>query len=1033
MERRTFREIERRLALVFAQSFHNIRFQQWDQTSPDGTTARLKIETAAKDSLLVPLEYKGSALLRLDGRPYWSLDGYHKSLRIPAGRHEITAEFSPYLAFGEKTQILPGTPVLAERNEEAYRFWNYGVMVVELAKLTKDKELSEDLLDALSSSLKEAFFEGVTHEQLVLANYLSEKFPKEIVEILPESSPGLESLGYRENGDASRWTLAQQALEKNLRALESKYGKRGEILAIAHGHIDTAWLWPFDETERKVSRTFSVIASLMERISDFHYMQSMALYYDWTKRNNPDLYEKIKEFVRIGRWELGAGWVENDANMISGESFARQLLYSQKLYQKEFGKLARVYWLPDTFGFTASLPQIAILGGVRLFATHKLFWNETNTFPYSLFKWIGIDGTVLPSIAFGHGKDGYNSTFEVETIIEQWTNWADKNVDLPMLYAFGYGDGGGGPTEEMFLRAEALEKLPILPKQRWRANSSSSSLEDNYLPLLSTDQVSNKWRGELYLERHRGVQTSHTRIKYLNRRAELGLREAEIWSTIQRNASDEGPTGPSIREKLEGLWKILLKHQFHDVLPGSAIREAYSTAYAELESVIAEAARITETSSRELATIGETLGTPEEEIVLFNSLPWVRDGEYVALAKKIEGSQQVDGGHLLKVNVPSVGYRSLDSPSINQHVDGVASVLQQGEHYLIENRFFRLVLDGKDGTLSSIFDKEAQRETLHKKSNVFVFYENIPGWGDAWDIEQAYKTTSFEASTVKECRIIESGPLRVCVRLRFEKFRHSTIEQEIMVYADSRRIDLKTTSDLHDRELLLKVWFHFDINSDKAVYDIPFGNMERPTTTNTSWDKARFEVPMQKWVDISEGNYGVALLNDGRYGIAAEQSSLGLSIAKTPIYPDYSTEGEPSTFTFSIYPHIGDWKGARVAQRAYELNAPIMIMKGKTRTSGSSQEENHRSNEKSFINIDSDNIMLEAVKESEDASSMIVRLFEHQNKRGTVRLDFWKNIKAVSCTDLIENSPITKELETEGRMLQVPYCNYEIITLRIQF
>jgi alpha-mannosidase len=1033
MERRAFKEIERRLALVLAQSFHNIRFQQWEKTSPDGSEARLKIETATKDSLLVFLEYKGSALLRLDGQPYWSLDGYHKSLRVPTGRHEIAAEFSPYQAFGEKTQIFPGTPVLAERNEDAYRFWNYGAMVVELAKLTKDKELSEDLLDALSSSLKEAFFESVTHEQLVLANYLSEKFPKEIVEILPESSPSLESLGYRENADASRWTLAQQALEKNLSALESKYGKRGEILAIAHGHIDTAWLWPFDETERKVSRTFSVIASLMERIGDFHYMQSMALYYDWTKRNNPDLYEKIKEFVRIGRWELGAGWVENDANMISGESFARQLLYSQKLYQKEFGKLARVYWLPDTFGFAASLPQIAILGGVKLFATQKLFWNETNTFPYSLFKWVGIDGTVLPSIAFGHGKDGYNSTFEVETIIEQWTNWADKNVNLPMLYAFGYGDGGGGPTEEMFVRAEALEKLPMLPKPRWHAKSSSSSLEDNYVPLLSTDQVSNKWRGELYLERHRGVQTSHARIKYLNRRAELGLREAEIWSTIQRNASDEGPTVPSIRDRLEDLWKILLRHQFHDVLPGSAIREAYSTAYGELESVIAEAARIAETASKDLAAIKEPLGTPEEEIVLFNSLPWVRDGEYVVLAKKIEGSQQVDGGHLLKVNVPSVGYRRLVSPSINQHVEGVATIRQQGEHYLIENRFFRILLDRNDGRLTSIFDKQAQRETLSKKSNVFVFYENIPGWGDAWDIEQAYKTTSFEASKAKECRIIESGPLRVRVSLRYEKFRHSTIEQEIMVYADSRRIDLKTTSDLHDRELLLKVWFHFDINSDKAVYDIPFGNMERPTTTNMSWDKSKFEVPMQKWADISESNYGVAVLNDGRYGTAGEQSSLGLSIAKTPIYPDYATEDEPSTFTFSIYPHLGDWKVARVAQRAYELNAPIMIMKGKTRTSGSSREENHRSTEKSFINIDSDNIMLEAVKESEDDSSMIIRLFENQNMRGTVRLDFWKNIKAVSCTDLIENSTITKDLESTGRTVLVPYRNYEVITLRIQF
>jgi alpha-mannosidase len=1031
---RTLREVERRLALVLAQSFHDIRFLQWDETSPDGSVAKLKIELDRKDSLLVFLEYKGSALVRLDGSPYWSLDGYHKSLRIPVGKHEISAEFSSYLAFGERTQISTGTPVLATRNEAAYRLWNYGVMVLELARQTKDKELSDDLLITLSSALKEAFFEGVTHEQLVLANYLADKFPKEIVEIVPSSSPTLQTLGYREDSEASKWTLALDVLERGLQALDEKYGKRGEILAIAHGHIDTAWLWPFAETERKVSRTFAVIASLMDETSDFHYMQSMALYYEWTKKNNPDLYKRIKDLVKTGRWELGAGWVENDANMISGESFARQLLYSQKLYQKEFGKLAKVYWLPDTFGFAASLPQIAALAGVKLFATQKLFWNETNTFPYSLFRWIGIDGTALPSIAFGHGKDGYNSTFEVETIIEQWTNWADKDVDLPMLYVFGYGDGGGGPTEEMFLRAEALNKLPLLPKVRWNGKSSSSSLEQNYLPLFSTDLVKNTWRGELYLERHRGVQTSHTKIKRLNRHAEFALREAEIWSTIQEYVGGRDSTSPSVRENMEKLWKTLLKHQFHDVLPGSAIREAYVTAYNELELVIAEANTNADASMKRLALIeGARHGQADEEIVLFNSLPWVRDQEYVVLPKRIERSQQVDQGYLVKVSVPPIGYRRLENPLNDPRMNDRVSVRQQAESYLIENRFFRIILDKNDGALVSIFDKEAQRETLREKSNVFIFYENIPGWGDAWDIEQAYKTTSFEISKVEDCHVIENGPLRVRIRLRLEKFRHSQVEQDIMVYADSRRIDFKTTSDLHDRELLLKVWFHFDINSDRAAYDIPFGNMERTTTTNTSWEKARFEVPMQKWTDISEDNYGVAILNDGRYGIAAEHSSFGLSIAKTPIYPDYATEDEPSTFTLSIYPHLGDWKEASVAQRSYELNIPIRIVKGRRSNGRRPQGQNALHKEESFIKIGSDNIMLEAVKEAEDGKSIIVRLYEHQNRRGSVRLDFWRTVKAADCTDLIEDSQIPKNLEIAGRTVTVPYHNYEIMTLRIEF
>jgi alpha-mannosidase len=1032
MERRTPREIERRLALVLAQSFQKIRFLEWDQISPDSTNARLKLRAEGNDSVLVFLDYKGSALLRLDGTPHWSLDGYHKSLRIPAGTHEITAEFSPYQTFGEKTKISPGTPTLAVRNENAFRFWNYGVMAFELAKLTKDKELSDDLMGALSRSLREGFFEGVTHEQLVLANYLSEKFPKEIVEIVPVSSATLEALGYRENTANHRWSLAQRSLKKDLATLAKKYGKRGEILAIAHGHIDTAWLWPFAETERKISRTFSVIVSLMERFPDFHYMQSMALYYEWTKRNNPDLYEKIKQFVKAGRWELGAGWVENDANMISGESFARQLLYSQQLYQREFGKIARVYWLPDTFGFAASLPQIALLGGVKLFATHKLFWNETNTFPYSVFNWIGIDGTVLPSLSFGHGKDGYNSTFEVETVIEQWNNWADKNLDLPMLYAFGYGDGGGGPTEEMFVRAEALQNLPHLPTPSWTGKSVQSQLEDAYLTSFSTDKVQNSWRGELYLERHRGVQTSHTKIKYLNRRAEINLREAEVWSTILANARDGASV--SMRVAVADLWKILLKHQFHDVLPGSAIREAYDTAYAELESVMVEAAKHSEESMSSIAKLGETRdGSAEDMIALFNSLPWTRDEEYVKLPRQVAGSQQVEGGYLTRVSLPSVGYRVLRDQTVHRDEKDTASIKPQAGRYLIENKFFKITLDGISGALTSVFDKEQQREVLRKKSNTFVFYENIPGWGDAWDIEQAYKTTSFEVAKVNECNIIEKGPLRVRVKLRFGKFRHSTIEQEIMVYANSRRIDFETTSDLHDRELLLKVWFHLDINSDRASYDIPFGNMERTTTTNTSWDKAKFEVPMQKWADMSEGEYGVAILNDGRYGIAAEQSSFGLSIAKTPIYPDYATENEPSTFTFSLYPHPGDWRKALIDRRAYELNAPIRIVNVKSRPSSSIQEISTRSMEESLIKIDSDNLMLEAVKEAEDGEAMIVRLYENHNKRGVVSLDFWRPVRAVSCTDLIEKSRIEKKLEIAGKTVRVPYRNYEIITLRIQF
>ncbi len=1034
MERRTVRELERRVALVLAQSFRNVRFVPWNSISNDGTVAGLTVEVEESDSLIVFLDYKGSALLMLDGKPYWSLDGYHNSARVPVGKHELLAEFSPYLAFGEKTAIHPGNPALTVRDGDAFRFWVYGTMMLDLAKQSKDKELSDDLLDLLSIALTEGYFENVTHEQLVLANFLAEKFPREIVDIVPESTGDLRKIGYRENASSGKWERAQLRLDEGLRELVGKYGKRGEVLGIAHGHIDTAWLWPFEETERKVSRTFSVVKTLFENYEELHYIQSMALYYEWTKRQQPELYEEIREYVRQGRWELGAGWVENDANMISGESFARQLLYSQRFYRNEFGKTARVYWLPDSFGFAGSIPQIAKLAGIRMFATHKLFWNDTNKFPYSLFNWVGIDGTSLPSIAFGHGKDGYNSTFEVETIIEQWTNWADKDSDLPMLYAFGYGDGGGGPTEEMLVRAEALNKLPVLPRVRLSGPGSgksfSSFLDENYSPLTSPGFRKNTWRDELYLERHRGVQTSHTKMKYLNRRAEFALREAELWSTILIHS---GPTATftSRRAEFEKLWKVLLKDQFHDVLPGSSIREVYAEAYAELESVIARANVIAEECMRGLASLS-TLEGENDEFVLFNSLPWTREREYVVVPSEVSGSQRVQDGYLIRVRVPGIGFSLLDrSVPQQQTEDSKVSVRESKEECIIENGFFRIVLDRRDGTLSSIYDKEAGREALKARSNVFAYYENIPGWGDAWDIEPGYKQTSFEAPKLAGCKVVEEGSLRVRVKMTWEKFRHSVVEQEIIVYGESRRIDFKTTTDLHDRELLLKVWFHFDVNSDRATFEIPFGNLERSTTTNTSWDKARFEVPMLKWADLSEPDYGVAMLNDGRYGISAEHSSFGLSIAKTPIYPDYATDIELSTFTFSVYPHVGRWEEALVPQRAYELNAPIRVML-RGDVSRSPRKNASHFFEHSFIRIDSDNVMVESVKDAEDDNSVILRLYEMHNKRGNAQLELWKKVTSARRTDLLETKETRDNLEVfPGNKIIVPYSNYQILTVKI--
>ncbi len=1014
MGARETKELERRIAFSLARCFHDIQRLDWSSPLESNSIAKLELNVTKENCIVAFVDYQGSALLRLDGRAFWSLDGYHKSACIPLGKHELCAEFTPYKAFGELIEIFPGKPTLAIRDPVVYKCWNYFSSIFQLAKLTSIPELSKDLFELLTSALGVAYFESVTRDQLSLAAYLSpDPFPNELLEVIPKNGKHIEEIGYKEEKNYSKWSSALALIEAGLKNLTEKYGKGGEVLGISHGHIDTAWLWHFDETLKKVPRTFSVVSTLQRDFS-FHHMQSTALYFEWIKEKEPLLYEEVKNYVNRGLWELGAGWVESDANLISGESFARQFLYSQRFYLTEFGKLARVYWLPDSFGFAASVPQIAKLGGAEIFATQKVFWNDTNTFPYSLFYWVGIDGTVLNSIAFGHSRDGYNSDFALDRFLEQWRNWQDKKD--PMLYAFGYGDGGGGPTEEMLIRAEILNKLPSLPKIKLEYPSLKERYMDSFASLK--DQT---WSGELYAEFHRGVMTSHTRIKRLNRRAELSLREAELWTGILEFSSD-GRNRSALRKEFEELWKIVLKNQFHDVLPGSAINEAYVTAYQELEKVVERAGQLSQESMTALAPNGVGL--------LFNSLPWARKCEYITLPTgDYTSSQKTEEGYLVRVSVPSVGYSRLGKESILV-VEAPASVMEYDKKIIFENKHFKITLEKSEGCISSIYDKEFDREVIREKSNRLVFYENIPGWADAWDIEKGYKNTAFELFTVEELKVIESGPLRVRVRAR-HKFRNSTINQDIILCADSRRVDFVTTTDLRDRELLLKVWFHFIINSDTATFDIPFGNLERKTARNTSWEKARFEVPMLKWADISEGDYGIALLNDGRHGISAEDGSLGLSIAKTPIYPDYASDSDgPSTFTYSLYPHKDDWRKARVPQVAYELSVPIRVVPPNNAKNGSFD-----SALRSFITVTPDNLMLEAVKLSEDNDeSLVLRLYEMHNKRGKARIDMFRKIKSAKLLDLLELSEIAgKELVVEGNSITFPYRNYEILTIKVDF
>ena len=1001
---RKSREAQARLFGLFASSLRLIRPLRWQDAGDDAYDLEMPEErTEPSETLVLFVEgYRGSALVRLNGSPYYALDGYHAYVPLPAGGLRIRAEFSPLAAFGELVGVSPGRPILLGLSRDVYLLYLYLDAVLELARQAQDPELRQDLLALASSCLDRAYFKGFSPQQV----QVSLSFMREALGVSLGQTVGLNEVGdvgteeaakelhdlaqgagFREDEDLSRYSEALKELRKGLAALRQKYGKRTEVYAVGNAHIDTAWLWPMSETRKKVLRTFSVAATLAEQY-EMTFLQSAALYHSWIKQDSPELFQRISELVKRGRWVLAAGWVEPDTNMVSGESLARQMLYSQRFYEQELGRRAEVMWLPDSFGFSGNLPQVAVLGGCRLFATHKVFWNDTNPFPHAAFAWVGIDGTSIPSLAFGHGKTGYAGTFQLADFVEQWKNAAGAGG--PLLYAFGHGDGGGGPTPEMLVRKEVIDELPALP-----------SIQMGLPDVNSVPREQREWRGEIYLETHRGVYTSHSLMKLLNARAQQALTEAELWSALAGG-----------KQSFEEEWKVLLRNQFHDILPGSAIREVYEQTYAELSSLVEQASSSAEDWLRRAVGAGETP-------LVINSLPWKREG-YVEIEEEL-GASQLAGQEqqlaaqgkkrksLARVAAPALGFAPLRplSPAAPARAEEIGEVLA------LENGALFVEVNRVDGSMT-ITDKKTGRRF---SGNRLVLYENIPNLStDAWDIEESYEETSFLPKLV-EAKLMDQGPLRASIGLAYS-FRNSTIRELVTLMADERKVELSITPSMRDRELLLKVWFYPGLNAEKATFEVPFGNVERPTVRNTSWDAAKFEVPMLRWADVSEGNFGVAVISEAKHGISFEGSSFGLSISRTPVWPDPLAETEEVEAKVEILPHDGDWKDADVQRRAYEFQFPLRVEMGSAC-------------EKSFMSIKDDSLLLESLKRSEDGSCIVARLYEAKNDRGNAELVFplAEPDLVFRTANLLEED--RGELKAHGRELILPYKNYEIITLKI--
>lgn len=817
-----------------------------------------------------------------------------------------------------------------------------------------------------------------------------------------------------------------------------KYCTDDKITAwcVGHSHIDVAWLWRLEQTREKAGRSFSTVLNLMDDYPEYIFMSSQPQLYQFVKEDYLELYEKIRERVKEGRWEPeGAMWLEADCNLSSGESLVRQILFGTRFFKREFGVKNKILWLPDVFGYTAALPQILKKSGIEFFVTSKISWNEYNKLPYDTFLWVGLDGTGIlthfltacsPNKKWLHSHSTtYNANLSPDEIFGSWQRYQQKSLHNEVLVSYGFGDGGGGPTKEMLENARRLQKgIPGCPKVKL-----GKSLE--YLERLKENTINNprlpKWVGELYLEYHRGTYTSMARNKKYNRKSEFLLQDVEWLSSFNHVIGNEVKY-PA--ETINKCWEIVLLNQFHDILPGSSIKEVYEDSFEQYQKVFIKGQSLLQAS---IKAIAEKMDLPRTSVVVMNPLGFARSGIVTVDIPENRGLSDADGNEVLLQrtdsgktifyadNIPSKGYKAY-SLIEKTCVQDPGIKLQMAPKEL-ENRFFVIKFDDEYNMIS-LLDKRSNREVIRKgcRANVLQAFEDKPFNFDAWDINIYYQDKMWEINDVTDAKITENGPVRISLQIK-RKFMDSVICQTIILYNDIPRIDFKNTIDWKEKQILLKTAFPVDIHSDKASYDIQFGNVERPTHWNTSWDYARFEVCAHKWADLSEDDYGVSLLNDCKYGYDIRDGIMRLTLLKSAIEPNPDADREIHKFTYSLYPHIGGWRSGNTVQMAYSLNCPLY----------SHIEEAHSGSlpsEMSLAKINRENIILEVIKKAEDSDDIIIRLYECYNRRTKATLEFFREFSEVHECDLLENE--IKTVPVSGKTFEFEIMPYEIKTFKLK-
>ncbi|KAG0237650.1 Glycoside hydrolase, 38 vacuolar alpha mannosidase [Actinomortierella wolfii] len=790
------------------------------------------------------------------------------------------------------------------------------------------------------------------------------------------------------------------------------------VTAVGNCHIDTCWLWPYAETRRKTARSWSSQLRLIEEYPEYVFVASQAQQFEWLRQDYPELFQQIQKATKTGQFQpIGSTWVEMDCNMPSGEALCRQFMYGQRFYKEHFGAYSRIFWLPDTFGYSAQLPQIMTQAGCKYFFTQKLSWNNINKFPNTTFIWVGLDGTkVLTHMA---PVETYTANATVNDLVKSERNHHDLAFSNASLLPYGNGDGGGGPLRSMIERLRRMRNTDGLPR------CEMNGVETFYDNIAKNATGLQEWKGELYFELHRGTYTSQARTKWYNRKLEFLLREIEIVATACIGA---GRNYCYPKTELDELWKNVLLNQHHDGLPGSSIELANKNIRAIYRDVEKKGKRLLREALDCLQQSDKEVSLQEPAFTVFNSLGWPRT-EIIEVPQTdsfdcLQYSDDGKTGYAYVEDAVAFGFKRVVSHEreLLQSVQGYS----QNDNIILENKLVKATFN-RQGHLISFYDKHEDRELVPQglAGNVLVLFEDIPLYWDAWDVEIYHLNTRRDIRS-SSAVLKQVGPLQAAIEIEYEISSTSFAREVVTLNAVSPRLDFSLSVDWDENRTMLKVEFPWDIRSDFATYDTQFGVMQRTTTFNTSADFSKFEVCGHKFADLSEHGYGVALLNDCKYGYSCHGNVMRLSLLRSPKSPDAHCDIGHHEIKFAAYPHKGTFHESRVVQEAFQFNVPLVV-------STISYAQAISLDSTSFFSIlGAKNVILDTVKRAEDSQDIIVRLYEAYGGRAVFQLSSTLTIENVRRCDILERDgePV-KFITHEGATERIVLNAFEIVTLKM--